>query len=92
MPVIPTLISWFTTKRMSQIDLFKTGGGEKAADNLKVPFLGRIPLEPEIVQMGDSGKPFVNFSKEIISSKIMKEIIDKSTAYVKTNDRSQKNM
>jgi len=75
-----------------QIDLFKTGGGEKAADNLKVPFLGRIPLEPEIVQMGDSGKPFVNFSKEIISSKIMKEIIDKSTAYVKTNDRSQKNM
>jgi len=63
--------------------LFKTGGGEKAADSLKVPFLGRIPFEPEIVQMGDLGKPFINFSKEIPSAKIMEEIINKIAVYVK---------
>ncbi len=39
------------------IDLFKKGGGEKAAREMLVPFLGRIPIEPEIVKRGDSGVP-----------------------------------
>ncbi len=42
-----------------QIDLFKVGGGEKAAREMKVPFLGRIPLEPGIVLSTDNGVPFV---------------------------------
>lgn len=40
-------------------DIFKTGGGEKAAQELNVPFLGRIPLEPTIVTGGDEGSPCV---------------------------------
>jgi Mrp family chromosome partitioning ATPase len=42
-----------------QIDLFKTGGGEKAALEMKIPFLGRIPLDPGIVLSTDNGVPFV---------------------------------
>jgi Mrp family chromosome partitioning ATPase len=42
-----------------KIDLFKVGGGEKAAEELGVPFLGRIPVDPRIVDMCDRGKPFV---------------------------------
>ena len=41
------------------IDLFKTGGGERAATDMGVPFLGRIPIEVNIVESGDSGIPFV---------------------------------
>jgi Mrp family chromosome partitioning ATPase len=41
------------------IELFKKGGGEQAARELLVPFLGSIPLNPEIVTCGDSGKPIV---------------------------------
>ena len=41
------------------IDLFKTGGGERAAIDMGVPFLGRIPIEVNIVLSGDSGIPFV---------------------------------
>jgi ATP-binding protein involved in chromosome partitioning len=40
-------------------ELFGSGGGEEMAAEMGVPFLGRIPLEPEIVTSGDSGKPFV---------------------------------
>ena len=36
-------------------DVFKTGGGEHAAAELGVPFLGRIPLDPRVVESGDSG-------------------------------------
>ena len=45
------------------IDLFKKGGGEKAAREMLVPFLGRIPIEPEIVKRGDSGVPLTASSE-----------------------------
>jgi len=39
--------------------IFKVGGGEAAAKELGLPFLGRVPLDPRIVIGGDAGKPFV---------------------------------
>ncbi len=46
------------------INIFKTGGGEKMAGEMGVPFLGKIPIEPQIVEASDSGKPFVyHYSK-----------------------------
>ena len=42
-----------------RVDVFGTGGGEAAATEFGVPFLGRIPLEPEIVRSGEEGRPFV---------------------------------
>jgi predicted Fe-Mo cluster-binding NifX family protein/predicted RNA-binding Zn-ribbon protein involved in translation (DUF1610 family) len=37
-------------------NIFKSGGGEKTAQVWGVPFLGRIPLDPEIVEAGDCGR------------------------------------
>jgi Mrp family chromosome partitioning ATPase len=47
-----------------RIDLFKVGGGERAAQDLGVPFLGRVPIEPRIVEGCDAGKPFVADGKD----------------------------
>lgn len=58
-------------------DLFKTGGGEKAAKEMDVPFLGRIPIEPEIVASGDEGKPFVQKHSENQTSQIFNQIVEK---------------
>ena len=41
------------------IDLFKKGGGEAAAKEMGVNFLGRIPIDPQVVKMGDLGQPYV---------------------------------
>jgi ATP-binding protein involved in chromosome partitioning len=41
------------------IDLFGRGGGEKAARELGVPYLGSIPLDPAMVKAGDEGRPYV---------------------------------
>jgi ATP-binding protein involved in chromosome partitioning len=41
-----------------KIDIFKTGGGSKASKDFNVPFLGKVPLDSQIVLAGDSGKPF----------------------------------
>ncbi|PKL69276.1 MAG: ATP-binding protein [Methanomicrobiales archaeon HGW-Methanomicrobiales-1] len=41
------------------IDLFGRGGGKKAAEDLGVPYLGAIPLDPAMVKAGDEGRPYV---------------------------------
>ena len=66
-----------------EIDLFGTGGGEKSAQDLKVPFLGRIPVEPEIVKSGDSGQPFVHFRNETPTANIVDGIINKIVEHLK---------
>jgi Mrp family chromosome partitioning ATPase len=39
--------------------VFGRGGGERAAAELDVPFLGRVALDPRMVASGDSGRPFL---------------------------------
>jgi ATP-binding protein involved in chromosome partitioning len=41
------------------IEVFKIGGGETMAREMGVPFLGRIPMDPQIVGTSDEGKPFI---------------------------------
>jgi len=68
-----------------EIDLFGTGGGEKSAHELKVPFLGRIPVEPEVVKCGDSGRPFIHFKSQAQTAKAMGEIINRIIVYMENN-------
>jgi len=57
------------------VDLFKTGGGEKLAAEMRVPFLGRIPLDPQIVVSGDSGRPFVDTLADSPSAQAFASVI-----------------
>lgn len=40
-------------------EIFKSGGGRRTAAELGVPFLGEIPIDPEVVLSGDAGRPIV---------------------------------
>jgi Mrp family chromosome partitioning ATPase len=54
-------MSGFTCPHCQQtIDLFKKGGGEKTAREMLIPFLGSIPIDPEMVACGDAGTPLVS--------------------------------
>ena len=44
--------------------LFGEGGGQRTADELGVPFLGEVPIDPRIVEGGDAGKPIVEAAPE----------------------------
>ncbi|MBW1903579.1 MAG: Mrp/NBP35 family ATP-binding protein [Deltaproteobacteria bacterium] len=39
-----------------KLNIFGSGGGTKMSAQMDVPFLGEIPIEPEMVKMGDSGR------------------------------------
>src|SRR5438132_11936683 len=40
-------------------EIFGHGGGKKTAEMLGVPFLGEVPLDPQVVVGGDTGAPIV---------------------------------
>jgi len=42
-----------------EIDIFSRGGAERTAQQLGLPFLGSIELDPEVRRAGDTGKPVV---------------------------------
>ncbi len=61
MPVVGVIenMSGFTTEDGRHYDLFGSGGGTELADQLGVPLLGRVPLDPGVVDGGDEGRPVV---------------------------------
>ncbi|HEY1250988.1 MAG TPA: Mrp/NBP35 family ATP-binding protein [Thermoanaerobaculia bacterium] len=40
-------------------EIFKHGGGRRTAEQLRVPFLGEIPLDTRVAIGGDAGRPIV---------------------------------
>lgn len=52
-----------------QTDIFGSGGGEREALKLQVPFLGKIPLEPGVRKSGDDGVPISLSDKESASAR-----------------------
>jgi ATP-binding protein involved in chromosome partitioning len=55
-------------------DIFGSGGGESMAKDMGVPFLGRIPIDPEIVKAGDAGRPVVSSRRDSPASKALEAI------------------
>jgi ATP-binding protein involved in chromosome partitioning len=47
-----------------RIDVFSHGGGKRTAEQMKVHFLGELPLDPKVRIGGDSGKPVVQIPGE----------------------------
>ena len=39
--------------------LFGSGGGQQLADEVKLPLLGQVPINPRIAEGGDQGRPIV---------------------------------
>jgi Mrp family chromosome partitioning ATPase len=50
-------------------DLFGSGGGEKLAQEMKVSFLGRIPIDPRIVACGDAGTCLIDVHPDSLAAR-----------------------
>jgi ATP-binding protein involved in chromosome partitioning len=62
-------MSGFTCKHCGEeTAVFKEGGGEKLARTLGVPFLGALPLDPEIMLSGDEGIPVLEKNAQSAAS------------------------
>jgi len=53
-------MSYFTCPHCGErSEIFLAGGGQRLADELEVPLLGRIPLQPRMADLADQGRPVV---------------------------------
>jgi ATP-binding protein involved in chromosome partitioning len=50
-------MSAFTCEHGERHELFGAGGGQALADEIDVPLLAQIPLEPAVARGGDEGRP-----------------------------------
>jgi len=64
-----------------EINIFKKDGGKKAAKDFNVPFLGSIPLDPQIVESGDEGGTILKDNSNMEQS--MNAIIDQLMKHIK---------
>jgi ATP-binding protein involved in chromosome partitioning len=65
-------------------EIFSHGGGERAAEKLGIPFLGRIPIDPAIRVGGDTGNPIVIAAPDSPQAKAFREIATKLAAALQT--------
>jgi ATP-binding protein involved in chromosome partitioning len=73
-----------------EIDLFKIGGGEKAAKELNVDFLGRVPIDPDVVNTGDEGVPIVAANPDSPAAKAFDGIIEKVVESIRQKEEERK--
>ncbi len=57
--------------------IFSAGGGARTAEELGLPLLGSVPLDPAVVVGGDTGKPVVVEHPDSASARAFTEIADK---------------
>lgn len=65
-------------------EVFLHGGGQRAAETLEVPFLGEIPLDPQICLGGDNGVPIVVGNPESPQTAAFLEIAGRVAASLST--------
>ncbi|MBA5870513.1 MAG: P-loop NTPase [Nitrospira sp. CR2.1] len=65
-------------------EIFSHGGGERAAEKLGIPFLGRVPIDPVIRAGGDTGNPIVVAKPDSPQAQAFREIAAKLAAALHT--------
>lgn len=58
-----------------EVAIFGADGGRRMAEEMGVPYLGSIPIEPAVVSSGDSGKPIVQSSPDSLTAKAFGRIV-----------------
>jgi ATP-binding protein involved in chromosome partitioning len=82
--IIENMSYYVCGKCGERTEIFSYGGGERAAEKLRVPFLGRVPIDPAIRAGGDMGMPIVVANPESPQAKVFMEIASRLAAQVQT--------
>ena len=55
--IVETMSYLIAPQSKERIDVFGEGGGKRTAEQMEVPFLGELPLDPTVRRGGDGGRP-----------------------------------
>ena len=66
-------MSGFTTPDGERLTIFGEGGGQLLADELDVPLLGKVPLQQELREHADGGKPLATEQPDAPASQAIRD-------------------
>jgi ATP-binding protein involved in chromosome partitioning len=75
-------MSWLTLPDGNRLELFGSGGGQAVADSLaqltgtRVPLLAQIPIDTQVREGGDSGRPVVLSAPESAAAQALGQLAD----------------
>ena len=58
------------------VDIFGSGGGMRTALEFSLRFLGKIPMDPQVVMGGDAGKPYLSSGAGTAATKAFDEVLE----------------
>ncbi len=67
-------------------EIFGHGGARQEAEKMGVPFLGEIPLDPDLRERSDSGRPIVASEPDSPHSKAYRQMAENIWAKLKSGD------
>ncbi len=68
-----------------KIDIFKSGSGKRISQDLNIPYLGNIPIDPQVCTDSDNGLPFISEKSDSPTAKAFNEIIIKTKQFLEKN-------
>ncbi len=80
--VIENMAYFIAPDTGQRYEIFGYGGAERAAEELKVPFLGRLPLDQRVREGGDVGAPIVAIEPDSEIAEAFREIARQLAAQV----------
>jgi ATP-binding protein involved in chromosome partitioning len=73
--VVENMSGFVCPKCGEKTDIFRSGGGQSLAEEMGVPFLGRIPIDPYMVWAGENKEPFVIAYPDSETAEAFREIV-----------------
>ena len=68
-----------------EVDLFGSGGGQRTALATGIPFLGKIPFDPQVVTCGDNGISYQGKYTDSPITRAFQDIVEKISADAPAN-------
>jgi ATP-binding protein involved in chromosome partitioning len=76
----------------TRMDIFGTGGGQRLAEQTGVPFIGSIPMDPNVREGGDNGKPVILSHPDSPVAQALKAIAEDLAAKISVAALQQENV
>jgi ATP-binding protein involved in chromosome partitioning len=74
--VVENMSAFVDPETGRRFELFSSGGGQRLAEELGVPLLGSIPLQPQLAELADEGRPAVVAQPGSAAATALREIAD----------------
>ncbi len=82
-------MSYYVCPHGERVNIFGEGGGQRLADEYKVPLLGQIPLDPETRRGGDEGLPILVLAPDSVQAEAFRTVAGAAAARISTLNLTQ---